>query len=165
MSVIIHTCFLKLHACFLKLSEDTTKFDVGRFSLSLLYSIMIRNLLFIALGGALGSVLRYLTSVWTLKLIGQNWFFSGTTAANIIGCFLIGIAASVLQEKGLMDNTIKLFLIVGFLGGFTTFSSFGFEGYEIATLSLQKSLMYLGFQVLAGMGSVWAGISVSKWFY
>lgn len=124
---------------------------------------MIRNLLFIALGGAIGSVLRYLTSVWTVKLIGQNWFFSGTTAANIIGCFLIGIAATVLHEKGLMDNTIKLFLIVGFLGGFTTFSSFGLEGFEIATFSLQKGLIYMGFQVVTGIAAVWTGIEIGKW--
>lgn len=125
---------------------------------------MIRNLLFIALGGAIGSVLRYLTSVWTIKLIGQNWFFTGTSAANIIGCFLIGITATILQEKGLMDNTIKLFLIVGLLGGFTTFSSFSLEGFEIATLSLQKSILYLGFQLITGMGAVWAGLSAGKWF-
>lgn len=123
---------------------------------------MIRNLLFIALGGAIGSVLRYLTSVWTIKLIGQNWFFSGTTAANIIGCFLIGIIATVLQEKGMMDNTIKLFLIVGFLGGFTTFSSFGLEGFDIAALSLQKGLIYMGFQVTAGIAAVWTGIELGK---
>lgn len=125
---------------------------------------MIRNLLFIAIGGAIGSVLRYLTSVWTIKLIGQNWFFSGTTAANIIGCFLIGIIATLLQEKGLMENTIKLFLIVGFLGGFTTFSSFGLEGYEVAAVSLQKGLIYMGFQIVSGIAAVWAGISIIKWF-
>lgn len=124
---------------------------------------MIRNLLFIAAGGAIGSVLRYLTSLWTLKLIGQNWFFTGTTAANIIGCFLIGIIATILQEKGLMDNTIKLFLIVGLLGGFTTFSSFGMEGYEVATISLQKGLIYMGFQVVSGIVAVWGGISIIKW--
>lgn len=126
---------------------------------------MIRNLLFIAAGGAMGSVLRYLTSVWTVKLIGQNWFFSGTAAANIIGCFLIGIVASALQEKGLMDNTIKLFLIVGFLGGYTTFSSFGLEGFEVAAISLQKGLAYLLFQVITGVGAVWAGLSIGKWFF
>lgn len=124
---------------------------------------MIRNLLFIALGGAIGSVLRYLTSLLTLRLISQNWFFTGTTAANIIGCFLIGITATILQEKGLMDNTIKLFLIVGLLGGFTTFSSFSLEGFELATFSIQKSIIYLGFQVITGMGAVWAGISFGKW--
>jgi CrcB protein len=125
---------------------------------------MIRNLLFIALGGAIGSVLRYLTSLWTLKLIGQSWFFTGTTAANIIGCFLIGIVATILQEKGLMDNTIKLFLIVGLLGGFTTFSSFGLEGFDVATISLQKGLIYMGFQVATGIAGVWAGISIINWF-
>jgi CrcB protein len=124
---------------------------------------MIRNLLFIAAGGAIGSVLRYLTSVWTIKLIGPNWLISGTAAVNIIGCFLIGIIATVLQEKDLMDNTIKLFLIVGFLGGFTTFSSFGLEGFDVATLSLQKGLIYMGFQVVTGIAAVWAGIEIGKW--
>lgn len=125
---------------------------------------MLRNLLFIAAGGAIGSVLRYLTSVWTVKLIGPNWFLTGTTAANIIGCFLIGVIAAILHEKELMDNTIKLFLIVGFLGGYTTFSSFGLEGFEIATVSVQKSLVYIGFQVITGIGAVWAGLSAGKWF-
>ncbi|MDX1640478.1 MAG: CrcB family protein [Balneolaceae bacterium] len=123
---------------------------------------MLRNLLFIALGGATGSVLRYITSLWTLKLVGPNWLISGTTVANITGCLLIGISASVLQEKGLMDDTIKLFLIVGFLGGFTTFSSFGLEGIEIAEISLQKSLIYLSFQVIIGSIAVWTGLSVGK---
>ncbi|NBC04925.1 MAG: fluoride efflux transporter CrcB [Bacteroidetes bacterium] len=125
---------------------------------------MIRNLLFIAAGGAIGSVLRYLTSVWTLKLIGSNWLFSGTAVVNIIGCILIGITVSILQEKGLMENTVKLFLIVGFLGGFTTFSSFGLEGFEVAELSLQKGLTYMGFQVFTGIAAVWAGIEIGKWF-
>jgi len=125
---------------------------------------MIRNLLFIAAGGAIGSVLRYLTSVWTMKLIGPNWLISGTAVVNIIGCILIGITASILQEKGLMENTVKLFLIVGFLGGFTTFSSFGLEGFEVAELSLQKGLTYMGFQVFTGIVAVWAGIEIGKWF-
>lgn len=124
---------------------------------------MIRNLLFIALGGAIGSVLRYLTSLWTIKLIGPNWFFSGTTAVNIIGCFLIGITATVLQERELIDNAVKLFLIAGLLGGFTTFSSFGLEGFEVAVISIEKSLIYLGFQVIAGIGAVWVGLSLGKW--
>lgn len=124
---------------------------------------MIRNLLFIALGGAVGSVFRYLTSLWTLKTIGENWFITGTTVANIIGCFLIGIAVSILQEKGLMDNLIKLFLIVGFLGGFTTFSSFGLEGFEVAAVSIQKGLAYFVFQVVTGVGAVWAGLVLGRW--
>lgn len=125
---------------------------------------MIRNLLFIAAGGAIGSVLRYLTSVLTIKIIGPNWLISGTAAVNIIGCILIGIVATVLQEKGMMENTVKLFLIVGFLGGFTTFSSFGLEGFEVAELSLQKGLAYMGFQVFTGIAAVWAGIEIGKWF-
>jgi len=99
-----------------------------------------------------------------MKLIGPNWLISGTAVVNIIGCILIGITASILQEKGLMENTVKLFLIVGFLGGFTTFSSFGLEGFEVAELSLQKGLTYMGFQVFTGIVAVWAGIEIGKWF-
>ena len=124
---------------------------------------MLRNLFFIAAGGAIGSVLRYLTSLWTVKLIGSNWFFTGTVTANIIGCFLIGVVAAILQEKGLMDNTIKLFLIVGFLGGYTTFSSFGLEAFEVAVLSIQQSLLYMGFQIVAGIGAVWVGLLLAGW--
>lgn len=124
---------------------------------------MIRNLLFIAAGGAIGSVLRYLTSAWTVKIVGANWFFTGTAVANIIGCFLIGVVAALLQERGLLDNTLKLFLIVGFLGGYTTFSSFGLEGFEIATDSITKSLLYMGFQIISGIGAVWAGITITGW--
>lgn len=124
---------------------------------------MIRNLLFIAVGGAIGSLFRYLISVWTVQLIGQNWLFSGTAAVNIIGCFFIGVTVSFLQEKELMDNSLTLFLIVGLLGGFTTFSSFGLEGFDAATVSLQKGLIYATFQVIMGLVAVWAGLAMSKW--
>jgi CrcB protein len=124
---------------------------------------MIRNLLFIAAGGAIGSVLRYLVSVFTIKIIGPNWLITGTAAVNIIGCILIGVVATILQQKGLMEDTVKLFLVVGFLGGFTTFSSFGLEGFEVATLSLQKGLIYMGFQVFTGIAAVWTGIEIGKW--
>ena len=124
----------------------------------------MRNLLYIALGGALGSVLRYLFSLFTLRVFGQNWLFTGTAVVNILGCFLIGIVAALIQEKTSLPNAFKLLVIVGFLGGFTTFSSFGLEGYEVAAISLPKGLIYLGFQVFTGLFAVWAGLFVSKWF-
>ncbi|MEX0648352.1 MAG: CrcB family protein [Balneolaceae bacterium] len=123
----------------------------------------MRELIFIAFGGALGSVLRYLTSVWTLKLVGESWLVTGTTIVNITGCFFIGLIAYVLEAGEWTDATLKLFLIVGFLGGFTTFSSFGIEGFQIAGESLQQGLLYMALQVVAGFGAVWLGLWVGKW--
>lgn len=123
----------------------------------------MRELLFIALGGALGSVLRYLTSVWTLKLIGETWLVSGTTIVNITGCFLIGLIFHILEAGEWMDTSIKLFLIVGFLGGFTTFSSFGIEGFNIIGQSFQYGLLYMGLQIAGGLGAVWLGLWAGKW--
>jgi CrcB protein len=123
----------------------------------------MRELIIVAIGGALGSVLRYLTSVWTLKLIGESWLISGTTFVNIIGCFLIGFIVHILEAGEWMDTTIKLFLIVGFLGGFTTFSSFGMEAFSISGQSIQQGLLYMGLQIVAGLGAVWFGLTVGKW--
>lgn len=123
----------------------------------------MRELLFIALGGALGSVLRYLTSVWTLKLVGETWLVSGTTIVNITGCFLIGLIFHILEAGEWMDTSIKLFLIVGFLGGFTTFSSFGIEGFNIIGQSFQYGLLYMGLQIAGGLGAVWLGLWAGKW--
>lgn len=128
------------------------------------YLLFMRELIIIAIGGALGSVLRYLTSIWTLKLVGESWLLSGTTAVNIIGCFLIGLIVHILEAGEWMDTTVKLFLIVGFLGGFTTFSSFGIEAFNISGQSLQQGILYMGFQIVAGLGAVWLGLSVGKWF-
>lgn len=128
------------------------------------YLLYMRELIVIAVGGALGSVLRYLTSIWTLKLVGESWLVSGTTAVNIIGCFLIGLIVHILEAGEWMDSTVKLFLIVGFLGGFTTFSSFGIEAFNISGQSLQQGILYMGLQIMAGLGAVWLGLSVGKWF-
>lgn len=128
------------------------------------YLLFMRELIVIAVGGALGSVLRYLTSMWTLKLVGESWLLSGTTAVNIIGCFLIGLIVHILEAGEWMDTTVKLFLIVGFLGGFTTFSSFGIEAFNISGQSLQQGILYMGIQIVAGLAAVWMGLSVGKWF-
>ena len=124
----------------------------------------MRNLLAIALGGAIGSVLRYVTSLATLNVAGQSWLFTGTAAVNVIGCFLIGIAAALLHENPAVSNSMKLFVIVGFLGGFTTFSSFGLEAYDAGTAAFGKILAYTGFQVITGLAAVWIGMSTAEWF-
>jgi len=92
----------------------------------------MKSIIFVALGGALGAVLRYLFSV-LLKDYTQIQFPINTFLVNAIGCFCIGLcygllinASNPLSNPNYFD-TIKLLLIVGVLGGFTTYSSFAFE--------------------------------------
>ena len=82
---------------------------------------MVRNLLLVALGGGLGSVCRYLVS----RMV-ESSFPWGTFAVNILGSLLIGLLVA-LVGKGIVSNEIKLLLVTGFCGGFTTFSTFANE--------------------------------------
>jgi CrcB protein len=85
----------------------------------------MKSIIFVALGGALGAVLRYLFSV-LLKDYTQVQFPINTFLVNAIGCFCIGLCYALFLNNNHFD-TIKLLLIFGILGGFTTYSSFAFE--------------------------------------
>jgi fluoride exporter len=83
------------------------------------------NLLLVALGGAIGSVLRYLAAKGVQNVTGAL-FPWGTMFVNVVGCFVIGVLWG-LDERSFLSSRGKDFLWIGVLGGFTTFSSFGFE--------------------------------------
>ena len=85
---------------------------------------MFNNLVAVFLGGAIGSVLRYLCGLFVVKTVGLAYL--GTFLVNIIGCFLIG-AVFAISLKYSIPNNLKLFIMAGFLGGLTTFSSFCLE--------------------------------------
>ncbi len=87
------------------------------------------NIFYVASGGSIGAVLRYLTSNF-FKFYFPN-FPIGTLFVNFIGSFLIGILASNLENKGTSYEFIKYFLIIGILGSFTTFSAFSLEAIQL----------------------------------
>lgn len=84
------------------------------------------NILLVALGGAIGSVFRYLAGVLAVRLTGLS-FPWGTMAINILGGFLMGVFVEVLARRFDASNELRLFVAVGVLGGFTTFSSFSLD--------------------------------------
>ena len=123
---------------------------------------MLKTILYIAIGGAAGSVLRFLTTILISKFWSNN-FPMATFIANIIGCFLMGLFIGFLAKNQLEDSNLKWFLVTGFCGGYTTFSAFGMENYNL--FQSNNSLLafgYIALSVVLGLFAVWFGLFVSK---
>ena len=90
---------------------------------------MIKNLFLVLLGGGFGSIARYLLSYFFTKnnTLSFPW---ATFIANSIGCLIIGLLFGYIQKNNLQNETLKLLLITGFCGGFTTFSTFSLENIQ-----------------------------------
>lgn len=99
----------------------------------------MQQLLFAGLGGFLGSALRYWISTATYRWLGESFPY-GTLAVNIIGCLLIGFLMTFFEERFVINPNLRIFLTVGILGGFTTFSSFSYETMAL----LQEGSYWLG---------------------
>jgi CrcB protein len=88
------------------------------------------NVLLIASGGAAGALARYAVSGPILGKLGGR-FPWGILTVNLVGCFFIGLVMLLYLERGETDDRLRLLLVAGFLGSFTTFSTFGFDTFEL----------------------------------
>jgi CrcB protein len=122
----------------------------------------LTNILLVGLGGFIGSILRYLASGYVQQSTKSIDFPYGTLAVNVIGCFVIGFLAQLAEEHGVFTTESRLFMFVGILGGFTTFSSFGNETLNLARDSqMMNALANIGANVILGLFAVWFGRTVS----
>ena len=122
---------------------------------------MFKDILFVGLGGGIGSIMRFLTSRFTARLVAAQWLFLGTLAANLIGCFLIGILSGWMLSHMPDNQPFRLLFIVGFCGGYTTFSTFAFENYRLIEMNQWGILLiYLTASVVLGIIAVWLGMKM-----
>ena len=120
----------------------------------------MKTILFVALGGALGSVARYLLSKW-LQAAAATAFPLATLAVNVAGCLLIGPFYGLSGRWGI-GSDVKLLLTVGLCGGFTTFSTFANESLTLLRSGdIPAFALYASLSTGLGILAVWAGKTVA----
>lgn len=124
---------------------------------------MLRNLLCVALGGAIGSTARYLLS----RLINEHStgapFPWGTLTVNVLGCLLIGLLCGLTARTSALSPRWQLLLITGLCGGFTTFSTFAYESYLLAdTRRILAAAAYAALSLTLGLAAVWLGYRLTR---
>ena len=118
---------------------------------------MINNILLVGLGGAVGSMLRYLCQ----RSLNAVSFPYGTLSVNILGCLIIGILWGLFTKH--IDERLRLLLVTGFCGGFTTFSSFTYEGVEMMMDNRWVNLaVYTSISVFAGLAATYFGYKLTS---
>ncbi len=106
-------------------------------------STFMVNIFWIGLAGGIGSIARYLVGLFAVRYLGVSLFY-GTFTVNLVGSFIMGLVMSLSLHHPSMPPHLRLVLTVGFLGGFTTYSSFNQETLvELQTGNYQKAFLYI----------------------
>ena len=120
------------------------------------------HILLVAIGGATGSVARYLTGLAMTRLLGPP-FPWGTITVNIVGSFAIGLLAELVARKVSAPVEMRLLLVVGFLGGFTTFSSFSLDTLALVERGAALSaFVYVGASLVLSLGAAFGGLALGR---
>lgn len=120
------------------------------------------QIIMVGIGGALGSILRFLMSTAMVAWLGRDFPF-GTLTINVLGSFLMGFLAFVLVEHLDLDTVWRTAILVGFLGGFTTFSSFSLENLHLLLAGETfKALLYIGLSVILCISAAAVGLKMGK---
>jgi CrcB protein len=123
----------------------------------------VQEILWVGVGGFAGAVLRYLTNGFVQRWTSNSRLPHGTMAVNIIGCLAIGLLSHLADARGILNTQLRWLVFMGFLGAFTTFSTFGNE-----TLSLFQharngiALLNIGAHLLLGLAAVWGGQALAR---
>lgn len=121
------------------------------------------QLLLVGLGGFLGSIGRFVMAGALNKFSPALGFPIGTLTVNILGCFLIGLLHSLAETRSLLGPDIRIFLFIGVLGGFTTYSTFGFESFALLRDGeFIKTSINILLHIVLGLSAIWAGDTLGR---
>ena len=122
------------------------------------------NVVLVFIGGGVGAMARYWMSGAVYKFTSGSFPY-GTITVNFIGCFIIGLLMAGFEERFLVNPSLRIFLTIGILGGFTTFSSFSYE-----TIALMRdgeilfALLNVIMSILTCLGATYIGTLIGKFF-
>ena len=123
----------------------------------------LTDVLWVGFGGFVGSSLRFLISGWVHRLPGTGAFPYGTLAVNVAGCLAIGLLGGLAEHRQVFSPAARLFLMIGVLGGFTTFSTFAFETIALAHASdVARLFANIFLQVVLGLSAAWLGYVIAR---
>ncbi|NPA72213.1 MAG: fluoride efflux transporter CrcB [Gammaproteobacteria bacterium] len=118
----------------------------------------------IAIGGALGATARYAMSHQVTVLFGKEMAW-GTLSVNVLGSFLMGLMVILMVDKYELSAEWRAFVMVGFLGGFTTFSTFSLQTMEyLQTGEINRAFFNIAISVVASLMAIWAGLYTGRQF-
>jgi CrcB protein len=122
----------------------------------------MQRLIFIGLAGFAGTLMLYWLSERTARRFGET-FPTGTLIVNLIGCFLAGLLFSLMFDRFLVSPTVRTVILIGLLGGFTTFSSFGLQTFTLLRDGeMGLALFNIAISNVGGLLMVWVGYSLAK---
>lgn len=123
------------------------------------------NILLVTVGGSVGAVSRWGLSSVTQSLVGHR-FYAGTMAVNWIGCFLFGLVIAAVSEHWRLHPHVRLLLLVGFMGSFTTFSTYAYEAAELFRHPDGRwvsAVLHVVLQNIVGIALIFAGLGLGTW--
>jgi fluoride exporter len=127
--------------------------------------MLVQRLILIGLGGLVGTLCRYGLSSLVDKRVGAT-FPTGTLLVNVIGCFLAGFLFFAFTEKVVVSDIVKTAVMIGFLGGFTTFSAFGLQTFTLfKDGEMFAAMLNVVLSNVAGLLTVWVGYSLARWIW
>jgi fluoride exporter len=125
--------------------------------------IFLTQFMLVGLGGFIGSGLRFAMSNWLIRLFPHSPLPLGTLGVNLLGCLLIGYLGGIAEHRQALDTGMRLFLLTGVLGGFTTFSAFAYENLVMAQdLQYFRVLLNVVLQVVLGFTAAWLGLTAAR---
>jgi CrcB protein len=120
------------------------------------------NVLLIAIGGSIGAVSRYALA-GLVHRFASPYFPFGTFVVNVAGCLVFGLIAGVAEQRFVLGPPARAFLLIGLIGGFTTFSSFTYETFELLRdAEYVRAAINVTGQVVLGLLAMWGGYIVTR---